>query len=291
LDTDSDGSSRKHYTCRLMKLPAGPPHQIITFSPILTLGKLLRKFLFCFRICQLDNTCPLTCGEKSSTNSEKLNMASCKLLDMELQVQSQPRTSGIAEENPSTSFSLSEVPQPEIAPRRNVKLFSAAFSFFVAGVNDGSMGALLPYMIKKFHIGTSFVAILLVEQFHRCSQYLTDAIRYITTFLGWLVAAFTNSHAPRFFGPGALLAIGAVLQLLSQSLRAWGPSFGLFAVTFFITGLGQAYQDSHANTFVSSVKAAYRWLGFIRKWMGDSTGFYSRASRGKVSLGMHLLRH
>jgi fucose permease len=86
--------------------------------------------------------------------------------------------------------------------------------------------------------------------------------------MGWLVAALTNSHAPKFFGLGALLAIGAALQLLSQSLRAWGPPFGLFAVTFFITGLGQAYQDSHANTFVSSVKAAHRWLGFIHAMYG-----------------------
>lgn len=62
--------------------------------------------------------------------------------------------------------------------------------------------------------------------------------------------------------------MGAALQLLSQSLRAWGPPFGLFAVTFFITGLGQAYQDSHANTFVSSVKTAHRWLGFIHAMYG-----------------------
>jgi fucose permease len=86
--------------------------------------------------------------------------------------------------------------------------------------------------------------------------------------LGWLVAALTNSHAPKFFGLGALLSIGAALQLLSQSLRAWGPPFGLFAVTFFITGLGQAYQDSYANTFVSSVKTAHRWLGFIHAMYG-----------------------
>jgi fucose permease len=37
----------------------------------------------------------------------------------------------------------------------------------------------------------------------------------------------------------------------------------LFAVTFFFASLGQAYQDTHANTFVASVKAAHRWLGFI----------------------------
>ncbi len=38
----------------------------------------------------------------------------------------------------------------------------------------------------------------------------------------------------------------------------------LFALTFFFASLGQAFQDTHANTFVSSInKTAHRWLGFI----------------------------
>jgi fucose permease len=34
-------------------------------------------------------------------------------------------------------------------------------------------------------------------------------------------------------------------------------------VTFFLVSLGQAYNDTHANTFVTSVPKAHRWLGFI----------------------------
>jgi hypothetical protein len=39
-----------------------------------------------------------------------------------------------------------------------LKLMSAGFSFFVAGVNDGSIGALLPYVIREFHISTAIVS-------------------------------------------------------------------------------------------------------------------------------------
>jgi fucose permease len=46
------------------------------------------------------------------------------------------------------------------------------------------------------------------------------------------------------------------------------PPYPLFALSFFVSGLGQAYQDSHANTFVSTVKAAHRWLGFIHAMYG-----------------------
>ena len=58
----------------------------------------------------------------------------------------------------STSNGLSEpVSKP---PQPLFKLLSAGFSFFVAGTNDGSIGALIPYMIKNYHIGTSLIAVL-----------------------------------------------------------------------------------------------------------------------------------
>ena len=60
-----------------------------------------------------------------------------------------------------------------------------------------------------------------------------------------------------------MLTLGATLQLLAHILRSWQPPFGLFAATFFFAHLGQAYQDAHANTYVSSVKTAHRWLGFV----------------------------
>lgn len=40
------------------------------------------------------------------------------------------------------------------------KISSAAFSFFVAGVNDGSLGSLIPYLMESYGINTNMVAIL-----------------------------------------------------------------------------------------------------------------------------------
>jgi fucose permease len=86
---------------------------------------------------------------------------------------------------------------------------------------------------------------------------------YAASFVGWLLAAATNSHVIKFLGTGAILAIGASLQLVAQLLRFWKPPSGLFATTFFIAALGIAYQDAHSNTFVATVPSAHRWLGFV----------------------------
>jgi VIT1/CCC1 family predicted Fe2+/Mn2+ transporter len=39
-----------------------------------------------------------------------------------------------------------------------LKLLSAGFSFFVAGVNDGSIGALIPYVIRDYGITAAIVS-------------------------------------------------------------------------------------------------------------------------------------
>ncbi|KAH0847279.1 hypothetical protein FOPE_00365 [Fonsecaea pedrosoi] len=127
-----------------------------------------------------------------------------------------------------------------------LKLTSAAFSFFFSGASDGCLGALIPYILRTYDISMDAIAIL-----------------YTVTFLGWLIAVASNSHLLQRVGFGAILAIGASLQLLAHILRFWTPPFGLFAATYFLQALGTAYQDSHSNTFVSSVKGAHRWLGFI----------------------------
>ncbi|RDH27999.1 MFS general substrate transporter [Aspergillus welwitschiae] len=127
-----------------------------------------------------------------------------------------------------------------------LKLIASGFSFFVAGVNDGSLGSLLPYVLETYHVSTGLVIIV-----------------YVTTLVGWLVAALTNSTACQYLGLGAMLALGAALQVLAHVLRAWLPPFPLYAITFFLASLGQAFNDTHANTYVAAVKAAHRWLGFI----------------------------
>lgn len=39
-----------------------------------------------------------------------------------------------------------------------LKVVSASFSFFVAGVNDGSVGAIIPYVIREYNVNTAIVS-------------------------------------------------------------------------------------------------------------------------------------
>jgi fucose permease len=127
-----------------------------------------------------------------------------------------------------------------------LKVLAASMSFFFAGNNDGSLGALTPYILRTYSIGTGYIAFI-----------------YGATFLGWLFAAATNGHMARYLGLGTILTLGAGIQVVAHALRCWTPPFPLFVVTFFLQAVGMAYNESHANTFVASLKSAHRPLGFI----------------------------
>lgn len=131
------------------------------------------------------------------------------------------------------------------------KLASAAFAFFVAGLNDGSLGALIPYMLCGYHTSTGSVAVF-----------------YGIQFAGWVVAALSRGYARAYISSGGTLMVGAGCQLLAYALRPWTPPFALFCAMFFLTAIGQAFQDSEANTFVSSVQTAHRWLGVVHASYG-----------------------
>ncbi|EDU40804.1 FucP Fucose permease [Pyrenophora tritici-repentis] len=160
--------------------------------------------------------------------------------ELELQPTREP-----AIENPTTRLNP-PIEETSLTKRNLFKVLAASISFFFAGNNDGSLGALTPYILRTYNVGTEYVALI-----------------YGATFLGWLFAAAKNSHLIRYLNLGAILTLGAFIQLLAHTLRCWTPPCALYVITFFFQATGMAYNESHANTFVASIDGAHRLLGFI----------------------------
>ncbi|KAF2491339.1 MFS transporter [Lophium mytilinum] len=159
--------------------------------------------------------------------------------------------SGQLEQQAPDSTTAADQPPRPIDRVVAFKLLSATFAFFIAGVNDGSLGTLIPYILCGYKIHTGQIAML-----------------YASGFAGWLLAALLGGYPKLHLGAGGTLVLGATLQVLAYILRFWKPPFGLFCTTFFFAALGTAFQDSQANIFVSTVKTAHRWLGVIHASYG-----------------------
>jgi fucose permease len=137
-------------------------------------------------------------------------------------------------------------------PTPHLRLLSCILAFFTAGLNDGSLGPLTPYFLREYSVPTSSAAWL-----------------YLSSFMGWLLVALVGSHVVTYLRIPGTLMLGAVFQVLAQVLRGWTPPFPLFAASFCVASLGQALQDSSANTFVAGVgDRAHRWLGAVHASYG-----------------------
>ena len=117
-----------------------------------------------------------------------------------------------------------------------LRLLSCVIAFLTVGINDGSLGPLLPYLLRYYALPTSSASFL-----------------YLSAFMGWFVAALTSNHVNTFLGTPGSLFVGSILQNIAQALRGWAPPFVCFAVSFGVASLGQAFQDASANTYVASV--------------------------------------
>lgn len=76
------------------------------------------------------------------------------------------------------------------------------------------------------------------------------------------------TRRPNRLGMGGVLVFGAIMQFIAYVLIFWKPPFPLFVAAFFFSGLGVAYQDAQANTFVANMNSAHRWLGLLHALYG-----------------------
>ncbi|SPO03031.1 related to tetracycline resistance proteins [Cephalotrichum gorgonifer] len=182
----------------------------------------------------------------STTTTTQLEPAARVAEDHELSELGQTSRGQVLGQTPPAGGDVGPEEKKKLDRKTILKLTSAGFCFFVAGVNDGSIGALVPYVIREYGVNTAIVSSI-----------------YAASFLGWLLTALTNTHLAQFLDLGSMLALGASFQILSHALRAWKPPFPLYTLSFCLASLGQAFQDTHANTFVAGVGAAHRWLAFI----------------------------
>lgn len=97
----------------------------------------------------------------------------------------------------------------------------------------------------------------------KCLVTLTGVCRYGATFAGWVFAALSNTHLCQYLDIGWMIFLGTSIQLIGHALRAWLPPFGLLVFTFFLVAVGQAYNDTQANTFMASTRGAHRWLAVL----------------------------
>ncbi|KAH8695991.1 hypothetical protein BGW36DRAFT_428015 [Talaromyces proteolyticus] len=111
---------------------------------------------------------------------------------------------------------------------------------------------LIPYIHPAYHIGLLLVWIV-----------------YLSNFLGWLFASFTNINLSLRIDTGGSLIVGTLVQGIAFVLICWKPLFPLFAIAFSFAGAGAGYQDAKTYVFVTGLHNTHRWLGLLHAVYGS----------------------
>ncbi|RDX53842.1 MFS general substrate transporter [Lentinus brumalis] len=124
---------------------------------------------------------------------------------------------------------------------------SSFVTLFLAGWNGGATGALLPYIEKNFNITYAKVSIL-----------------FVSTFLGYVVAAATAGTLARKVGFGHAMLISTMVELIGNVINSSQQrNFGLMCFGYFVVGSAFSTQLGLCNTYFANLKNPLMWTGVL----------------------------
>ncbi|KAF4342432.1 bypass of stop codon 6 [Fusarium beomiforme] len=114
------------------------------------------------------------------------------------------------------------------------------------GMNDASLGALLPYIETYYGI-----------------NYTTVSTLFLVPVAGYVAAALTNNWIHYTLGQRGVAILGPVCRLVAYTPVALHPPFPVLPCVMLFTGFGNGIQDSGYNAWVGNMHRANELLGFL----------------------------
>ncbi|KAI9490458.1 major facilitator superfamily domain-containing protein [Zychaea mexicana] len=130
-------------------------------------------------------------------------------------------------------------------------LLAANFISVVCGLNDGSIGAIIPRLKDFYGIPNETVSLLFL-----CNSF------------GYFLAAMVNGYLVHKLGQLGAMYFGAINLLIAYSLIATGFPFGIMAILMVLQGSGVALLDAGMNVYTSSVPKATLMLNVLHALYG-----------------------
>jgi fucose permease len=138
-------------------------------------------------------------------------------------------------------------------------LMSAFFISIVAGLNDGSIGAIIPRLKKYYDIPNETVSLL----------FLCDSF-------GFFLSAVLNGYIVHRLGQLKTLFLGSTIMVISFTVLSMGFPFPVMAATMPFVGIGMALLDAAMNVFTANLPLATLMLNILH---GNVLDFLQTVSR------------
>lgn len=113
-------------------------------------------------------------------------------------------------------------------PRGNVgRLVFVFLSFAIAGLNDGVVGALLPYLERYYDL-----------------SYTTVSLIFLTPFVGYSLASFTNARIHMVLGQRGVAVMAPLCHIATYAVLAAHPPYPVLVAANVVSGFGNGLLDA-----------------------------------------------
>ncbi|KAH8897273.1 MFS general substrate transporter [Thozetella sp. PMI_491] len=132
-------------------------------------------------------------------------------------------------------------------PKENImRLVFASLSFFLAGMNDGAVGALIPYLEEYYNLSYTVVSLI-----------------FLTPFAGYSIAAMTNATIHVKFGQRGVAIMAPVCHIATYLILALHPPWPVLVISNAISGFGNGLTDSCFSSWVGAMEKANTIQGLM----------------------------
>ncbi|KAL8630827.1 hypothetical protein Q9189_003496 [Teloschistes chrysophthalmus] len=137
-------------------------------------------------------------------------------------------------------------------PRINqYRLAAVFFAFITFGMNDGSYGALVPYIEKDYHL-----------------SYTVTSLIFLSPFAGYTLAAIFSDRLHLLFGRRGIAILAPVSKLIAYIVIATHPPYPAVVTILALAGLANGIIDAAWNAWIGSLAQANQLLGLMHGLYG-----------------------
>ncbi|OJJ79781.1 MFS transporter [Aspergillus glaucus CBS 516.65] len=137
-------------------------------------------------------------------------------------------------------------------PRINAwRVLATFYSFIVVGANDGSYGALIPYLQKYYD-----------------ADYAAVSVVFLSSFIGYATAALFNHSIHVRFGQRGVAILGCGMHIIAYLAVTRHPPYPVLIAIFILAGLGNGVIDASWNAWIGAMADSSMLMGLLHAFYG-----------------------
>lgn len=131
------------------------------------------------------------------------------------------------------------------------RLAAAFWGFTINGVQDASLGPMLPYLEKHYKV-----------------DYITVSLLFLPPFCGYVLSAMLSDMIHMRYGRRSVAMITPLTRIFSFLTFAFHPSYIFLVMVLTVAGFGSGLQDGSYNAWVGTMPQATQLLGCLHGFYG-----------------------